>query len=138
MKVVKTSSLRTQGFRKMILEHYNYKCIVSNTSNLAQLEAAHILPLKWMKYNTLDKNRNINDKSNGILLNRNLHKTFDEYYWSINPNTQRVEVNSNIKLEELGNIINYNGNKLPFKDDPYFLIKHYRYFLNLKYMSCKK
>ena len=30
--------------------------------------------------------------SNGILLNRCLHKLFDEYYFSINPETLKIEI----------------------------------------------
>jgi len=30
------------------------------------------------------------DINNCLLLSSNLHKTFDKYYWSINPNTLNV------------------------------------------------
>jgi hypothetical protein len=40
-----------------------------------------------------------------LLLSSDLHKTFDKYCWSINPNTLKIEINKNIN--DCGKIKNY-------------------------------
>ena len=91
---------RTQQekFRDDLLEKYG-KCIISMSDCKIELEAAHIIPVKD------EGEYNLN---NGLLLKSNLHKTFDDYLWSINPNTFSIE----IKNEDVGEIKKYNGKKL--------------------------
>ena len=81
-KTRKIRNPQLQGiFRKQIIMRY-YKCIISNMCK-SVCEAAHIIPFS----ETLSF-----DVDNGILLNNILHKLFDEYYWSINPQTLCVEL----------------------------------------------
>jgi hypothetical protein len=68
-------------FRKQIVYRYN-RCIISNMYK-SVCEAAHITPFS----ETLSF-----DVDNGILLNDILHKLFDKYYWSINPQSLCVEL----------------------------------------------
>jgi predicted restriction endonuclease len=99
----KKKRLKQEEFRKKLLNKYNNKCIISGNSCLLQLEAAHIIPIR--------DNENY-DINNGIILTRNLHKTFDEYYWSINPETLKVEINNNIKDLDVGDILQYKHQKI--------------------------
>ena len=96
----KRERLEQIKFRKDLLKKYN-KCIITNTSCEAQLEAAHIIPFC--------ENINNNYIENGLLLTSNLHKTFDKYYWAINPDTMLIEIKNNI---DVGDIIQYKGTKI--------------------------
>jgi hypothetical protein len=52
------------------------------------------------------------DIDNGLLLNSILHKLFDNNYWSINPETLRVEIfDHNINSIEICNILEPYRNK---------------------------
>jgi predicted restriction endonuclease len=107
-----------QEFKKKILELYNNKCIVTGNNCCEELEAAHIIPVSEEEDYSLD---------NGLLLERNIHVTFDKYFWSINPDTFIIE-----SLNK-GTIANYNGNKLDLPDNlKYNLRKHYNKFKNIQ------
>ena len=73
-------------FRKCILSRFNNKCLISNSEY--SLEACHIVPYADSRNMSID---------NGILLSSSYHKLFDEYKWSINPNTLCVEINSELQ-----------------------------------------
>ena len=92
---------RTQQekFRDNLLEKYK-KCIVSGSDCKIELEAAHIIPVC---------EEGLYEINNGLLLKSNLHKTFDDYLWSINPNTFCIEIK---KCEEVGEISKYENKKL--------------------------
>lgn len=72
--------------REGVFDKYNNACVISGCSRKLCLEAAHIKPVcecePHEKY----------DINNVILLWMDLHKYFDAYQMSINPNTFRVEV----------------------------------------------
>ena len=87
-------------FKKHILKKFNNKCIISGNDCKDELEGAHIIPLS---------DHGSYDINNGLLLASTLHKTFDKYYWSINPNTLIIETKNNINI---GSIKNYVGNKV--------------------------
>lgn len=101
-------------FKRKILELYNNKCIVTDNDCTEELEAAHIIPVSEEEDYSLD---------NGLLLERNIHVTFDKYFWSINPDTFIIE-----SLNK-GTIAKYRGKKLDLpenlKDN---LRKHYNKF----------
>jgi predicted restriction endonuclease len=96
----KRKRLNQTEFRNEILNKFNYKCIISNISCIDELTAAHIIPIK--------DNENY-DIDNGLLLTENLHKTYDKYRWSINPDTLLVEINKNINV---GSIKYYENQKI--------------------------
>ena len=122
----KSSEIRDPKFRNKVIKRYS-KCIVSDTYSKSEVDACHIVPVK--DNNNIIKSKDINDVSNGILLNKMLHSTFDKYYWSINPKTFCIEINHKIKKEELGHILKYNEKKLPLEGiDDYFLTIHYKEF----------
>ena len=104
-----------QEFRQKVLELYGRKCIVSGNDCPAELEAAHIIPFSEQPSYNLN---------NSLLLERNLHSTFDKYLWSINPETFMIEVKDNC-----GSIKKYEGNKLNLNDNLKFsLQEHYSSF----------
>ena len=81
----KNTRLHQNIFRSSLIKR-DKQCIISKT-DCEQCEAAHIIPLSENNNYELD---------NGILLSSNLHKLFDKYYWSINPETQLVEINKKL------------------------------------------
>jgi hypothetical protein len=66
-------------FRKTVINHYK-KCIISGL-NIKRCEVAHIKP-----FSLCDSNEKY-DPNNGLLLDSGLHKLFDRYEFSINPET---------------------------------------------------
>ena len=108
-------------FRQNVCELYNNKCIISNIECKSELEAAHI---KEYKYG------GTYSKYNGILLTSNLHKTFDRYLWTINPDTFKIEIKNN---HTNGSINKYDGKyiKLPMINELINNLK-FRYELFIK------
>ena len=101
-------------FKNKILELYHNKCVVTGNDCLEELEAAHIIPVSEVEDYSLD---------NGLLLERNIHVTFDKYFWSINPDTFVIE-----SLNK-GTIAKYQGKKLDLpKNLKENLREHYNKF----------
>lgn len=110
-----------EKFRKDLIDIYG-RCVVSGCYHLNELEAAHIVPVCENGEYTTD---------NGILLWSNLHKTFDNYEWSIEPESMKICTRENCGsireyrgkvidvLFEYGNIVKLRGN----------LKKHYDEFV---------
>jgi len=99
------SRLTQNEFRTQLMDLYQSKCIISSNSNPDELEAAHIIEVcDGGNY----------DISNGLILEANLHKTFDKYQWMINPDTMEIE----IKEGHSGSITKYMGNKINFALNP--------------------
>jgi predicted restriction endonuclease len=101
-------------FRKNLIDYYK-KCIITG-SIIEECEAAHIIPVKdGGKY----------ELTNGLLLSSNLHKTFDLYYWSINPRTSCIEVLN----DESGLILLYKNKKVDISNNTLLHIQyHYDIF----------
>ena len=120
LNIIHSAKIRLEqsDFRSLLIYKYN-KCIVTSETCITALEACHIIPVAH------DGSYNIN---NGLLLSADIHKTFDAYYWSINPNTLKIET-SNI---DIGRIKNYTNHKvdLSINDTLYHnLSHHYNYFI---------
>ena len=96
----KQDRIEQEQFRRDLINKYR-KCIITGSSCLTELEAAHIV-------NFRDDNTN-NTIDNGLLLKSNIHKTFDDNLWAINPISLLIEVKENI---DAGEIMNYNGQKI--------------------------
>ena len=105
-------------FRKKIIER-DKVCIISGYDSI-ECEAAHIIPYSECKsYET----------SNGILLNACLHKLFDQYIFSINPLTMKVEI---INESDGISINNYKNKDIQIPSECIdSLRKHYDKFINL-------
>ena len=100
IKENKHHRLNQQQFRHELLKKYNSKCIITNEDCIDELEACHIIPVSDNESYELN---------NGLLLRSNIHKTFDKFLWSINPDTLIIEGKNDIKL---GNIKKYIGKKI--------------------------
>lgn len=70
-----------QNFRKKVLDNYFGKCCVTGTNTSSILEAAHIMPYSGLKSNRVD---------NGLCLRIDIHKLFDRFLLSINPDTRII------------------------------------------------
>lgn len=86
IKISETSLNRTEqtNFRSELLKKYN-SCVITGNDCKDELEACHIIELN---------NGGTYDTQNGIILERNLHSTFDKNYWTIDPNTLLVLIKS--------------------------------------------
>lgn len=98
------------------------KCLITNDS-FEICEACHIIPYCENK---------IYDVSNGILLNRCLHKMFDNYKFSIN-NNNCIEFNNHILNNfEYKNYHIYDNKQINIYDDmKYFIKLHYENFIKI-------
>jgi hypothetical protein len=104
-----------QKFRNNLINTYS-NCIVSKIDDEDELEAAHIVPVSEGGEYNID---------NGLLLNRNIHRTFDKYKWSINPNTLIIEIKDAISPNST--IYKYKNKKI---DD---VNSSTKFIANLKY-----
>ncbi len=102
-------------FRQQLLAKYNNKCIVTQSDCEPELEAAHIRPYC--------ENHNYNI-DNGLILKSNIHKTFDAYYWTIQPDSQQIILNPN---HNVGEILDYRLVKLNIvmSPDMYLNLQHH-------------
>lgn len=111
-------------FSKKIFER-DLKCIVVGKGNHVEFEACHIVPVsEGGDYSA----------SNGLLLTRNLHKLYDDYLWSINPDSLCIEAICTNE-EIIGSIIDYLGKRVNLKPDFFMLINlksHWVKFLDRK------
>ena len=89
-KKITASIVQRQGqkeFRLNLLNAYDNCCCISGFKVLAVLEAAHIVPYRGSQTSIV---------TNGLLLRADLHTLFDLYLISINPNTLKVAVASQL------------------------------------------
>jgi hypothetical protein len=121
---LKEKRLNQTEFRKYLIER-DKRCIITS-SNSDICEACHIIP-----YSECGDDIKF-DINNGILLEAGLHKLFDMYLWSINPNTKILEVNAKIINNNSYNLINvYNGKYINFDKNIVDNLRiHYELFLN--------
>jgi predicted restriction endonuclease len=111
--------LNQQEFKNNLLSKFNYRCCITGETCLAELSAAHIIPVK---------DENNYDLDNGLLIMENIHRTFDKLYWSINPYTGIIETLSN---QNIGSIREYNNRKftcLINNNMKLYLLNHYNRF----------
>jgi predicted restriction endonuclease len=117
----KRKRLNQKEFRNQILQKFNNTCIISGVTCIDELTAAHIIPINEIENYDID---------NGLLLLENLHKTYDKYYWSINPDLLQIEINNNINV---GTIKQYNNLKITLQMNNMLysnLKTHYDIFLS--------
>lgn len=115
----KRKRLNQKEFREEIINKYQ-QCVITGETCLDELTAAHIVPVSTEENYDID---------NGLLLSENLHKTFDKYKWSINPETLKVEIKKEINV---GTIKKYEGKILEIKINwnmKQYLQQHYNKFL---------
>ena len=127
-KYLKEYRDKQNDFRKSLIKKYTC-CIISGTRSEYEIEAAHIIPYCEGKKDIYNFS-----ESNGLLLKSNLHKTFDKFLWSINPDTFCIEV-KNISSDILGEINDYKNKKVQQLDETDIKLKknltnHYNKFIN--------
>lgn len=113
--------LEQQEFRSQLLKLYG-KCVVSENDCEEEITACHIIPFAELGDSSID---------NGLILENNLHGTFDKYYWSINPDTLKIEVNPNKKVRTINK---YTDKKINLIMNPFLfsnLKTHYEKFKEL-------
>jgi predicted restriction endonuclease len=124
IKLVDSNSLirlSQQEFRSQLLKQYKC-CVITFNSNLDELEASHIKEVKDLGDYSV---------SNGLILEANLHKTFDKYQWVINPNTLIIEVAKKINSASINK---YIGKKVNIQLNPILylnLLFRYEKFLEI-------
>jgi len=111
-------------FRAELLKAYSGRCAITDCDAEAALEAAHIVPYLGTETNCL---------ANGLLLRADVHTLFDLHLISINPDTGKIIVSSNL-LKTCYKELNDKTLKSP-KDEVDLisyqaLSHHYETFLN--------
>ena len=102
MSTIKKIIAGTQEkFRKELVKR-DQTCLLSKLC-YEVCEAAHIVNKEWL---CKKEKKGIRfDKCNGILLNSNLHKEFDRYYWSVDVteacDKNSANINANIKVRHM-------------------------------------
>jgi len=110
--------LNQKEFREELFAKYN-KCIITDEDCEHSLDACHIIPVSENETYDID---------NGLILRSDIHKTFDKYLWSINPETLEIEIKDNVNV---GDIKKYVGQKVNISINSELknnLINHYRIF----------
>lgn len=122
--VIEERIIRTEQHKlRQIVIARDKKCIVSG-GHQKQCDTSHIKP-----YSECDFDER-NDPDNCILLDKSLHTLFDNYFWTINPKTKRIEVSEEVKDDESFSIHKYRDKKLKVLDSQIEYIKlHYNRFL---------
>jgi hypothetical protein len=106
--------------RKESLNMYNNKCIISDNKEDILLEVAHIVPVS-----ECDNNSEKGDVYNTLLLWVDIHRFFDKYLISINPETGIVITNCDYLKQFNGKYIVLNN-----KTQKY-MKQHYNKFVNI-------
>jgi hypothetical protein len=108
-------------YKQNVKKLYNETCIISG-ADIDECSICHIKPLSESSYNEKY------DYNNGIILSESLHRLFDKYYFTINPETFEIIISQNIKHKKLL-INNFIGKKLDiYKSSKKYLEYHYNKF----------
>jgi len=93
---------KQEKFRNLVLSR-DKNCIIDSERHIPdECDACHIIEVK---------DGGTYDVDNGLLINKNHHKSFDDNKWCINPETFCIDIlcdDRNI----VGSIIEYKGNKI--------------------------
>jgi predicted restriction endonuclease len=116
----KNTRLTQEEFREKLINLYG-RCIITGNKCLKELQACHIIPVQ---------NEGKYDIDNGLLMNNGIHQSFDNYMWSINPETLEIETRDDYD----GSIIMYGYKMVNIDKNNKNLIKniewHYKQFKN--------
>ncbi|MGS0536422.1 HNH endonuclease [Pseudoalteromonas sp. SaAl2] len=85
---IQVTRVGQQGFRALILDNFYLKCAISGSEEQALLEAAHIMPYKGAQSNVLQ---------NGLCLRVDIHRLFDRFLMSIEPQTLEIVVSDKVR-----------------------------------------
>ena len=110
-------------YKKEIKKKYNNKCIISGCSTC---QVCHIIPFSVCE--TEFEQYNIN---NGLLLSNNLHKEFDDYKFSINPKTLKIEINHDKIKNGKYDILSYENKKVNIDSNSIKYLEYHYYNFKL-------
>lgn len=116
VSVVRTGQV---NFRARMMARYGAQCVITECKIDTLLEAAHIIPYRGDQSD---------DELNGLLLRVDIHRLFDAYLISINPQTHTVELANSLSDETY---LSLKGKRLfVFSPKPrrLFLEAHYKQF----------
>ncbi|XKF14941.1 HNH endonuclease [Halomonas sp. BLK-85] len=109
-----------QDFRQQVLNNYYGSCCISGSRIRTVLEAAHINPYTGHHSNRLD---------NGLCLRVDIHRLFDNFLLSIDPEKREVKISQKIKNDsEYRHLDGKQVMKGKVLASDYFLSQHYRTF----------
>jgi hypothetical protein len=117
------------------MDRYENKCIITGSTNSIVLEACHII-----SYSDCISNEDINNKkfdvNNGLLMKIDYHKMFDNFQFSINPTTLRIEIldKNTDGCDDIENIQIKNLNKKTLENLKY----HYKIFCDKRHDNVEK
>ena len=122
--VIEMRRLYQGRYRKQLIERNNGRCQLTHRDAII-CEACHIRP-----HSVCDDQDKYNP-DNGLLLCRDLHRLFDEYMFSINPEKEEVIFSQKALENELLNDYHYlHGMHLHLVEgNKPFLQEHYQIFL---------
>ena len=114
-------SRKDYNFRKSVLMKYD-RCLITNYG-VRRCEIAHIKP-----FSVCNDNEKY-DHNNGLLLDSSIHKLFDKYEFTIDPETFEMIVKDDPD-NDLG-LNEYNGKKLDISlDSREYIRYHYNEYIN--------
>lgn len=98
MLAEKRNTTEQEKFRNKLIELYSGTCVITETKIVKTLDAAHIVPF------CICKNY---EKTNGLLLRKDIHTLFDAFEIGINPENSSVELSKYILNDDTYS--KYNG-----------------------------
>ena len=111
-----TKISRSKAFRKRVLQHYDYKCVLCNSGmksagEASELDAAHIVPRSVL---------GVDDVRNGLALCKPHHWAFDLGLWCVDAeqnvkvakNSAQISENRNLVVRDGQRLDEFCGNKL--------------------------
>ena len=120
-------SRQDEEFKKAVKTRYNNKCIITG-HNVVICDVAHII--EFSKCKTLNEKYDIN---NGLLLSTEMHRLFNIYYFSINPDTLMIEIDKTKDGINNVGLLDYDNKKLDIDNNSIkYLRHHYIHFYLVK------
>jgi len=120
-KKLKWNEIRKDyDFKNSVKKIYNEKCVISNV-DMDECSICHIKPLG------VSNDDEKYDCNNGLILSKSLHRLYDKYLFTINPETFQIIISDNIKNKNLS-INQYMDKKLSLNP---FSKKYLEYHFNI-------
>ncbi|MDF9433129.1 HNH endonuclease [Chromohalobacter israelensis] len=110
-----------RDFRLSVIDNYYGGCCITNSGVVEVLEAAHISPYSGPQSNRLD---------NSLCLRVDIHRLFDKFLLSIDPESNVVRLSDVIKKDrQYGELEGLQVTKGRVKASKYLLSQHFRTFV---------
>jgi hypothetical protein len=117
---VKDKRSEQTKFRNDLVNKYK-NCVITGNGELL-CDACHIVPYYVS---------NDNNIYNGLLMDTSIHRLFDLYLISIDPNTMRVSISDKLDKSMYGNVWRYNNAKINIdRRSTQYLKIHYNIFIS--------